>query len=810
MSNRALLSELRARLLTLGGEVPARAESFHRELDLLLVEVEAALSWRGVLGLGQNRSQSRSADRLLPRVDELSQLALALEELFGGIAQVEQQLAATAQALERVGAPALRDPAGIPARLERLRTELYRLGREVETADDLMVDRHRCAAVKTESTRLGEALRLWRDAEEALLKFRAPTRTAVLEAALPELGERLCRDGPTPSWQAELKTLLDPLEQLARRAQPRAISETEKIIKALPRWVRVLGTDADAYSDAGSAACSDLTERFKARRKDWPGEDDRTFETLFEQARTLEQGLLERAAAIRRDGIAAFEAGCALVAELVGPDPNLDEQARDLREEPADDPRDHEDWCEQLREANEALRNRVKRSETALLEQLDAHRAECRRRLAALGQLPRLAEREVQRVRLAATFATLTRAGQTFEPMALLDQVVRMRTLSSDLETLEAAIHQDRVCLTESRLVLQRRAQWLVEQARDLAIALPEPPPGLDQAPLAEFAEPVPTGAEGGAERERCPSMAPGAPGSLEPERLQLAEQDRLLTAAETRFARSCATAIEAADRRLAQVRAALSERRVRDSGLDLAPEPAAAPGDLSGISGALAQTRARLVAVESLLAGEEESLKARALELQQTLQSIPPEPLGHNDRGDREAILRQFQQWRAAALADPVERITALGELIENAEHIRGRIASAARRLQERREALRERLRRFNALFLQGYCPEIYLRVEALTHPPEPSQWPRGAEEGQLQEAERLFRLLERQAQRLAAREIGDAVQVLERQARRTQDPEVSALIAEVQALPPEQPPPARLRRRLAERLLAGGRETP
>ena len=175
------------------------------------------------------------------------------------------------------------------------------------------------------------------------------------------------------------------------------------------------------------------------------------------------------------------------------------------------------------------------------------------------------------------------------------------------------------------------------------------------------------------------------------------------------------------------------------------------------------------------------------------------------------EAIKSTWRQGDlATALADPVERITALGELIENAEHIRGRIASAARRLQERREALRERLRRFNALFLQGYCPEIYLRVEALTHPPEPSQWPRGAEEGQLQEAERLFRLLERQAQRLAAREIGDAVQVLERQARRTQDPEVSALIAEVQALPPEQPPSARLRRRLAERLLAGGRETP
>ena len=78
------------------------------------------------------------------------------------------------------------------------------------------------------------------------------------------------------------------------------------------------------------------------------------------------------------------------------------------------------------------------------------------------------------------------------------------------------------------------------------------------------------------------------------------------------------------------------------------------------------------------------------------------------------------------------------------------------------------------------------------------------------MQEAERLFRLLERQAQRLAAREIGETLQVLERQARRGADPRVRALVAAVQGLSPEQPPPARLRRQLAEQLRALGLERP
>jgi len=783
-TNRALLIAARERLEAWGGQVPARAESFHRERLGLLAELDAALSWRGRLGLGLSLVQG--APGLVPRADALEIRAQALHDLFGQIGQIEDQLSAAAQTLERIAAPRLRDPGAIPAVLEGLRAEVRRLGRQVRTDDDLMVDQGRCADARIESARLGEALTLWLSAESALATVRVATRTAPLEAALPDLAERLCRAGPTPEWRTELKALVDPLEQLANRAQPREITETEKIIKALPRWARVLG---EACED-----CVALSERFKARRKDWPGEDDRTFEEIFDQARHLEQDLLDRAARLRTEGLGALAARCALFAELVAPDPSLDDQLRELRQEQPDTPRDHEDWCDLLKDANAAFEARVKRSENALLAQLSAHLAASRQRLEALAPIPRLDERDAQLARLRETFDALADAGQGGDALTLLNQVEEARALGADLAALEAGIREDQAGLEAERAALRTRAAWLAERSAALAIPLPEATPEPATPEPAPQADPDPRST------------------SLEGERSFLAQQARDLAAAEARFGQACGEALAAASQRLAQVLAVLSPDRYRASALDLAPDPAPAPvgGDLGGIAAALGRVQTQVAAAESLLAEEALAQTARAAALQQALAAVPPEGLGHNDRGDREALLRQLQQWRPDALADPVARLRALAELCEGAEHLQRRIESAARRLHERREALRERLRRFNGGFLQGYCPDLYVRVEALTHPPAQTHWPRGAEERQLQEAERLLALLERQAHRLAAREIGEHLQVLARHARRFQDDETQALVEEVQALPPEQPPSARLRRRLADQRLALGLDGP
>ncbi len=644
-TDRALLIDLRERLQDLGERVPGRAAAFHRERMTLLAELDSALSWRGLLLRG------RAAAQLSPRIEGLTARGQALQALFGQIGRIEERLAAAAQALERIEDQALRSPDCIPAAAERLRAGLQRLATQVKTDEDLLADRRRCDQLKTAADALAEALALWLAAEESLAKTRGAPRTAALQAALPELGGRLCREGLTPEWRNELKGLLDPLDRLARREQPRELRETEKIVRDLPRWARLLGEDGDA--------CAALATRFMARRKDWPGEDDRTFEELFEQARNLEQTMLDKAAAVRSAGLGALESRVALFAQLVSPDPRIGEQLRDLGQERPVNPRDHEDWCELLKEANAAFQARVKRSETELVARLNLYLSDCGQRLESAGALPRSDAQDARLARLRDTFDSLSRAGLGGDALQLLTDVERARTLRADLEALESAIRSD-----------------------------------LD----------------------------------------------------------------------------------------------------------ALAQTRAELERRTRALAGEEQSLTAQAALRRQALESIPPERLGHNDRGDRETMLRELERWVPDRLPDPVERLAALRELIDNADHVLKRFETAARRMQDRADALRERLRRFNNLFLRGYCPELYIRVESLVHSPAQTRWPRDAQERQLREAERQLRMLERQAQRLAAREIAEHMEILERHALRAKDADAQAVVDEIGALPPEQSPPARLRRRLAE----------
>jgi hypothetical protein len=768
-SNRSLLIELDDRLREAGTQVPLGAESFHRERAALLAEVEGARSWRGILGLGQR------AAGLLPRVDELTNRGQALRVLFDRIERIDGRLKAIAQTLERITDGTLQAPDCIPARVERIGAVLRRLGRQARTDDDLMVDQRRCEEAEAASARLNEALALWLTAEDALAKVRASTRTAALAAALPELGERLCREGPTASWRAELKGLVDPLDQLVRREQPREIKETEKIIKDLPRWARVLGADAEP--------CTALSTRFMAKRRDWPGEDDRTFLDLFDQARTLEQTLLDQAAAVRGDGITDLEGRYALFTELVGPDARLAEQLRDLRLEAPDNPRDFEDWCEQLRETNAAFHARVKRSETDLLDRFNQYLTDCRQRLEALRLIPRLDEKDNQLDGLQETFQSLSRAGQGVDALVLLADVQRMRVLRSTLDDLERAIRDDHAALEAARAALQRRAAWLTEAAARLGIALTVLMPDLD------------LGSEAGQAVDSDSRRT-----SLEQERLQLDDQAGRLGEAEARFADVCAEEIGADTRRVRQALAVLNPERVRADGLDFAPLPPVVPADLDACAEQFERVRTQRARVEVLLVAEAQERQAAAAALQQALAAIPAERLGHNDRGERELMLRQLERQDPLRLSDPVERIAALAELSEHAEHLLKRFATAARRLAERGERLAERLRRFNGLSLQGYCPDLYLRVEALVHPPTATRWPGNAREWQLREAERLLGLLEHQAQRLAAREIADHLRILQQDVRRTRDGLVQAVVDEVAALPPEQPPSARLRRRLAE----------
>ncbi len=767
-ANKARLLAEQDRLRRLGDQVPGQAEAFHRDRLALLAELASALSWRGVLSRGGDAGERTT------RVESLIRIGEGLAQLFGRANQIQARLDSVDETLGRIKERRLAAPDCVPSAAERASTALNRLGRDVKVEDDLIGELRRCDKLQAETHALADALGQWASAEEVLDLIRSQTLSGPLAAALPELRERLCRDGPTQEWQTDLQEQLGPLQRLARREQPPEIRQTDRIVKFLPRWVEVLGNE---INEADQDAAQDLHFRFKQKKKDWAGEDDRVFQELFEQAADLQQLMLERAAELRSRRIEDLEARYKLFASLAGPDQALAETLKDLRFETPDNPRDHEEWSEVVQEATDKLEAQVKGAENDLLGKLRQHLAECRRRLEAMDGIARLDEKDAQLEQARRHYKELQPAAEGADNRSLLDKVIQAQQLDDELRGLEHAMQEDYAGLQAQRDRLLQRAEWLREQARALAIRLPATAPDPER-----LAEP------GGRQR------------NLQQERQDLEERERLLGEAEARFTEACASEVELTSQRVGQMTAVIAPERIRAAKLDLRALPAAVDKDLVELVGFVDQVRCRLADVERLLVDEEQARTARVTELGEALSAVSPEQLGFAERSDREQMLRQIGRWGPGRNADSVARISDLCDLIVNAEAILSQFAAAAHALQARREQLQERLRRFNSLFLQAYCPELYRRVEGLVHPPVQTRWPRDAEIQQLGEAEWLMSRLERHSERLAAREIATHLAALNQHADRTNDRDARALVDEIAGLPPEQPPAAHLRRRLAE----------
>lgn len=256
--NRALLLAQQERLHGFGDRVPGQAGVFHRARLTLLGELGSALSWRGIFSVGDG-------DERTARVEALVRVGEGLVRIFERAHQIQTRLDGIKQTLARIRDRRLAAPDCVPTAIDRVRDRLQRLGREAKIDDDLIGELRRCDALQAETHALAEAVEQWVGAEEVLDLMRSQTLSGPLAAALPELGERLCRDGPKPEWLADLQELLGPLERQARREQPVEIRKTNRIIRDLPRWVDVLGKE---ISEQTQDAARELERRFKAKRQD--------------------------------------------------------------------------------------------------------------------------------------------------------------------------------------------------------------------------------------------------------------------------------------------------------------------------------------------------------------------------------------------------------------------------------------------------------------------------------------------------------------------------------------------------------------
>jgi len=758
---KSLLISLRNELTEIQDKVPHKAGAFHRECERLLRKADQALSWTGLFSRAERaRELQDNLTRLRGRVDPLVQLLRLVEDTQARLAGLGERSAGLTHIPTRDW---------IALRVGEQQTALRRLGTNVKTHDDLEHDRRLCDQIREECTELIQAHELLIGAYSALQEI-GPPKSAPLEAALPDLLERLPQQGPTRAWREELNALILPLAHMAQRREPREIADTDRILRDLPRWSEILDTEC--------SECDTLKREFASKRKYWKREDDRAFVALFEQAQALEQKLMDQAARQRSEWLSDLTAQQALFKEFGRQDEALDKALRRLRDSRPGSVWDHMSWDEQFQQLKERFRAMVKSFEYPMRSRCTQDLREAEAQLERLERMPRLDEKGDRLATLRDTHRQLMiRAGSDSDAMTLLGAVEGIRRLRRDLNELETGIHNDKAALEQDRQAIQARVQALVHHAErldvDIASSLPDPDrlAGEDEMPT-----------------------------SLETARQRLEQAGRDVEAAERIFADRCAELIDEKNRRSDLIGASLERL-----GAGRAAEGSASVDPTSATSVAvvvddLTRAESRLERLEQRLAAEEQRLNDKREKFIEHFLSVRQEGLGAADRSEHQFTLDALQHWDPEAYPDDIERVTVLRDIIEIADRLHHRLAQQQRALQSLRGDLKQRLGRFNAMLLQRYCPEAYTRVESLIHTPEDLCWPEGAEREQLDEARRLLRDLEIQAHRLAAHQIARDLSTLEKHTRRSNDPEAEQLVRDLKALAPEQQPPAILRERLRE----------
>jgi hypothetical protein len=167
-------------------------------------------------------------------------------------------------------------------------------------------------------------------------------------------------------------------------------------------------------------------------------------------------------------------------------------------------------------------------------------------------------------------------------------------------------------------------------------------------------------------------------------------------------------------------------------------------------------------------------------------LAGLPQKSLRPEVRRDAADLSHWLEKRTWEAAPDAEERVRRLLDGLERCEAFLAKLSQEDREAQGKAEALRRRLREFNEMDLDRFCPgELVQRASALVAaiPAEPSSWSELAD--QLDAAEALIGLLENHARRILAARLDRAIPDLERQSLKTRDSSyarrVRALLDEV-----------------------------
>ncbi len=453
-----------------------------------------------------------------------------------------------------------------------------------------------------------------------------------------------------------------------------------------------------------------------------------------------------------------------MLVAVAGDQPVLEERLRGLRRRQAEGPRGHSDWMTWLEQARDLFRLTAKNQEAALGEGLAQHVGQLRSRLRTLHGMPisiaahleaeNLEDEIGELARSAGDGQTLYRLRRTGEIERRIEQLVQQAT--EDQETLA----RQRATLYEHNAQLQAEARTTGIELRDLAQR-------IDEA---------------------------GAGSSLETARQSVESLAVELDALQRELEHRCRKIIS---ERMSEI-VSISETLQR-IGRSFPSPPLSVLA-----SGASPKQAAQAVAAGRELARLAQEAVAQAFQTQEEILQGTRSILGKDHSGvlgpdeRKAAVARLAEIDRELADSDDglVGRLERRARLIEACEPLLGRLQQDQRRARERRDALKHRLEKPEAVDLRRLCPELTERIAGFVYgiPENPWQWQ--AVQEQLDEAEGLLACVEPHALRLAAEELFRAVQDLW---PGDGDPDDS-LFAALSRCPPGTLPPWPVRQRVLE----------
>ena len=190
-------------------------------------------------------------------------------------------------------------------------------------------------------------------------------------------------------------------------------------------------------------------------------------------------------------------------------------------------------------------------------------------------------------------------------------------------------------------------------------------------------------------------------------------------------------------------------------------------------------------------------------------LTQIRLDTLAPGDRETAEQLLLEVEDSSWSAPASLPDRLAGLALLVEKSDLLFQQLHQEERSARDRLEDLLRRLKKLGQNQMRQFSPQLTDRVEALARgiPDKPWHW--SAVREQLAQAERLLTQVEIQAARMAADQLDRAVRLLQNGSGSAQEPEVRALLEDLERYDDEELPPVILRLKIvnaAQRRSHGG----